>query len=128
VEGNGCIGVAFGDGARGVGELEGADAADDSEHRAAGAAAGDACSEGLGFGRWAGVSWRRLFGALATGFRRAHLRGVRRVVVLRSGAVEPWRRWRVLRGRGEEGQGRRRHGGLCSALHYASVGGRRGGG
>jgi hypothetical protein len=102
VEGNGCSGIAFGDGARGVGGLERADAADDSEHRVAGAAAG---SEGLGFGRRAGVSWRWLFGAVATGFRRAHLSGVRRVVVLLCGAVEPWRWWRVLRGRGEEGKG-----------------------
>lgn len=58
VERDGCGGVvvAGGDGARGVGELEGADAADDSEDGAAGAASGDARGEGLGGRLGAGVS------------------------------------------------------------------------
>ena len=121
--------VAGGDGSRRVGELEGADAADDAEDSTAGASAGDAGGEGLGGRLATGVSRRCQLGAVVAGLvGRSCLGGGRGrrgagggVVVLRGGAVQPWRRRRGLRGWGEERQRRWRHGGLGSARARRSL-------
>lgn len=103
--------TTIGAGCARVGELEGADLADDSEDRAAGAAAGDAGGEGLG---GAGVSWRRSGPTVLLRSRRGLGGGVRRGDGRRGDmrAVEPRRRGRRRRprGRGEEVQRRWRHG------------------
>lgn len=112
MERDGAAGTGVGFRAWWVGDLEGADAADDAEYGAAGAAAGDAGGEGLVVGG-AGVSWRL---GVMVGLRRG-LGGVCRGHgggIL--GAVEPRGRRRRFRGRGEDGKGRWRHGGLGCLL------------